>query len=70
MRAPTMPPAKEVRIENVPDASIHSPPTRWIRITRSCICGSDLWPPTVAERGRPAHAHARIGVRRFEQQPN
>ena len=31
-------------IENVPDAAIQEPTDAIIRITRACICGSDLWP--------------------------
>ena len=44
MRAAVMPKAQEVRIENVPDAAIVDPTDAVIRITRACICGSDLWP--------------------------
>ena len=44
MRATVMPRAGEVRIENVPDASIIEPTDAVIRVTRACICGSDLWP--------------------------
>jgi threonine dehydrogenase-like Zn-dependent dehydrogenase len=44
MRATVMPRAQEVRIENVPDAAIEQPTDAVIRITRACICGSDLWP--------------------------
>ena len=44
MRATLMYKAGEVRIENVPDASIQNSTDALIRITRACICGSDLWP--------------------------
>jgi threonine dehydrogenase-like Zn-dependent dehydrogenase len=44
MRATIMPKAHEVRIDNVPDAAIQNPTDAVIRITRACICGSDLWP--------------------------
>jgi threonine dehydrogenase-like Zn-dependent dehydrogenase len=44
MRATIMPKAHEVRIENIPDAAIQQPTDAVIRITRACICGSDLWP--------------------------
>jgi threonine dehydrogenase-like Zn-dependent dehydrogenase len=44
MRATIMPKARDVRIDNVPDASIQQPTDALIRITRACICGSDLWP--------------------------
>src|SRR3954451_1420787 len=39
-----MPKDHDVRIENVPDASIKDPTDAIIRVTRACICGSDLWP--------------------------
>jgi threonine dehydrogenase-like Zn-dependent dehydrogenase len=44
MRATVMHDVRDVRIENVPDASILHPTDAIIRITRACICGSDLWP--------------------------
>jgi threonine dehydrogenase-like Zn-dependent dehydrogenase len=36
--------AGDVRIENVPDARIIEPTDALVRVTRACICGSDLWP--------------------------
>jgi len=36
--------AGDVRIENVPDPMIQEPSDAVIRVTRACICGSDLWP--------------------------
>jgi threonine dehydrogenase-like Zn-dependent dehydrogenase len=56
--------AGDVRVENVPDATIKQPTDALVRITRACICGSDLWPyhdlpPT--EGGRPM-GHEAIGV--------
>jgi threonine dehydrogenase-like Zn-dependent dehydrogenase len=64
MRATVMYRAGDVRIENAPDATIVNPTDAVIRITRACICGSDLWPynelePTPA--GRPM-GHEAIGV--------
>lgn len=44
MRATVMYRAGDVRIENVPDATIVNSTDAVIRITRACICGSDLWP--------------------------
>jgi len=44
MRATIMPKAHEVRIDNVPDVAIVEPTDAVIRVTRACICGSDLWP--------------------------
>jgi len=44
MRATMMYKAGDVRIEEVPDAGIRHSTDALIRITRACICGSDLWP--------------------------
>ena len=44
MRATVMYKAGDVRIENVPDATIWNPTDAVIRVTRAAICGSDLWP--------------------------
>jgi hypothetical protein len=44
MRATIMHKAHDVSIENIPDAAIIEPTDALIRVTRACICGSDLWP--------------------------
>lgn len=36
--------AGDVRVEDVPDAGLAEPTDALLRITRACICGSDLWP--------------------------
>ena len=36
--------AGDVRVETVPDPVISEPTDALLRVTRSCICGSDLWP--------------------------
>src|SRR5258705_9705976 len=64
MRATIMYRAGDVRIENIPDATLKQPTDALLRITRACICGSDLWPyhdlpPT--ENGRRM-GHEAIGV--------
>jgi threonine dehydrogenase-like Zn-dependent dehydrogenase len=56
MRATLMYEAGDVRIEDVPDPSIQEPTDAILRVTRACICGSDLWPYASLERretGRP-----------------
>jgi threonine dehydrogenase-like Zn-dependent dehydrogenase len=58
MRATVMYRAGDVRIENLPDATIVHPTDAVIRITRACICGSDLWPYNLME---PAEAGRRMG---------
>jgi threonine dehydrogenase-like Zn-dependent dehydrogenase len=44
MRATVMFGAGDVRVENVPDARVVEPTDALVRVTRACICGSDLWP--------------------------
>ena len=44
MRATIMLKAHDVRIDNIPDAAIQQSTDAVIRISRACICGSDLWP--------------------------
>jgi hypothetical protein len=44
MRATVMYGAGDVRIESVPDATVVEPTDALVRVTRACICGSDLWP--------------------------
>ena len=64
MRATIMYQAGDVRIENVPDATLNNPTDALIRIVRACICGSDLWPYKLKERGSDPQAmgHEAIGV--------
>src|SRR5918997_3674356 len=64
MRATVMYQAGDVRIENVPDASLIKPTDAVVRVTRACICGSDLWPYKLME---PAESgvvmgHEAVGV--------
>ena len=56
MRATVMFEAGDVRIEDVPDARLVEPTDALIRVTRACICGSDLWPYNQLE-------HSETGVR-------
>src|SRR3954465_7099014 len=44
MRATVMYGVHDVRVETVPDAKIVQPTDALVRVTRACICGSDLWP--------------------------
>ncbi|MEV4177656.1 alcohol dehydrogenase catalytic domain-containing protein [Nonomuraea sp. NPDC049709] len=43
MRATLMYGAGDVRVEQVPDSVIKLPTDVLVRVTASCICGSDLW---------------------------
>src|SRR4051794_8575977 len=64
MRATLMYQAGDVRIEDVPDPSIDAPTDAILRITRACICGSDLWPYASMERSETGQSmgHEAIGV--------
>src|ERR687884_580426 len=64
MRATVMYGAGDVRIENVPDARLIQPTDALVRVTRACICGSDLWPYKAmepSEKGR-VMGHEAVGV--------
>jgi threonine dehydrogenase-like Zn-dependent dehydrogenase len=56
--------AEDVRIENVPDAAIVDPTDAVVRVTRACICGSDLWPYNQMEPSEAGvcKGHEAIGV--------
>lgn len=58
MRATVIYGAGDVRVEQVPDPVLTEPTDALVRVVRSCICGSDLWP----YGSRPATQHGdRIG---------
>ncbi len=64
MRATVMYEAGDVRIENVPDPTIVDPTDAVVRVTRACICGSDLWPYKTMEHNETGRVmgHEAIGV--------
>ena len=64
MRATLLYAAGDVRVEDVPDATIAAPTDALVRVTRSCICGSDLWPykSKGADDGGRRMGHEFIGV--------
>jgi threonine dehydrogenase-like Zn-dependent dehydrogenase len=64
MRATVMYEASDVRIENVPDATIIEPTDAVVRVTHACICGSDLWPYKSMERDETGRVmgHEAIGI--------
>jgi threonine dehydrogenase-like Zn-dependent dehydrogenase len=64
MRATVLYGAGDVRIENVPDATLIDPTDALIRVTRACICGSDLWPYRLMESSETGQSmgHEAIGV--------
>src|SRR5262249_22185940 len=64
MKATVMYGAGDVRVENVPDASLEEPTDALLRVTHACICGSDLWPYNQMERSEAGRrmGHEFIGV--------
>src|SRR5262249_20870559 len=64
MRATVMHSAGDVRIEKVPDPQIIEPTDAVIRVTRACICGSDLWPYQKMEHNDTGRVmgHEAVGV--------
>ncbi|WP_238009124.1 zinc-dependent alcohol dehydrogenase family protein [Dactylosporangium sp. AC04546] len=54
----------DVRIEDRPDPTITAPTDAIIRLTASCVCGSDLWPYRGIEpvRGPSPIGHEYVGV--------
>jgi threonine dehydrogenase-like Zn-dependent dehydrogenase len=64
MRATILFGAGDVRVQDVPDPSISEPTDAIVRVTRACICGSDLWPygsMAPSEHGQ-SMGHEAIGV--------
>jgi threonine dehydrogenase-like Zn-dependent dehydrogenase len=58
MRATLIYGAGDIRVETVPDPTLHEPTDALVRVLRACICGSDLWP----YQSMPANEHGtRIG---------
>lgn len=59
MRATLMYGAGDVRVEEVPDPALQEPTDAVVRVLRSCICGSDLWPyrsmPAAEQGNRMGH---------------
>ncbi|WP_028937339.1 zinc-binding dehydrogenase [Pseudonocardia spinosispora] len=64
MRATVMYGAGDVRVENVPDATMRERTDALIRVLRSCICGSDLWPYNSMEPSKHGRrmGHEFLGV--------
>ncbi len=64
MRATLMYGAGDARVAEVPDAALREPTDAVVRVLRSCICGSDLWPywsMPPSEHGRRV-GHEFLGV--------
>lgn len=56
--------AGDVHVQDVPDAAIVDSTDAIVRVTRACICGSDLWPYASMERSDTGQSmgHEAIGV--------
>ena len=56
---------RDIRVEDVPDATVREPTDALVRVTHACICGSDLWPyrGQIEIYGRPGRTgHEFMGV--------
>jgi threonine dehydrogenase-like Zn-dependent dehydrogenase len=64
MKATVMYGAGDVRVEHVPDARLAEPTDALVRVTRTCVCGSDLWPYTQMEQSDTGRrmGHEFVGV--------
>ncbi len=56
--------AGDVRVEDLPDPTLREPTDAVVRVLRSCICGSDLWPYGSMPASEPARrmGHEFLGV--------
>lgn len=64
MLATTLYSAGDVRVEKVPDPTLRERTDALVRVTRACICGSDLWPYRDKPAGSTAArmGHEAIGI--------
>ncbi len=65
MRASVYHGPRDIRVEDVPDATLKEPTDALVRVTHACICGSDLWPyrGELEIYGRPGRTgHEFMGV--------
>jgi threonine dehydrogenase-like Zn-dependent dehydrogenase len=64
MKATVLHAPGDIRIDDVPDAGIVDPTDAVLRVVRTCICGSDLWPYSGAEESAPDRrmGHEAVGV--------
>jgi threonine dehydrogenase-like Zn-dependent dehydrogenase len=64
MRATLLHAPGDIRLEDVPDPVIQRPTDAVVRVTASCVCGSDLWPYRGVSRvSRPRRiGHEFVGV--------
>ncbi|WP_019855570.1 zinc-dependent alcohol dehydrogenase family protein [Actinopolyspora mortivallis] len=51
----------DIRVERVPDPELHTSTDAIVRVTHSCICGSDLWPYRGIDLSSTEEGPKRIG---------
>ncbi len=56
----------DVRVGNEPDPRIVEPTDGLVRITRTCICGRDLWPHHEAKPTQPGRPRGHEAIRVME----
>jgi threonine dehydrogenase-like Zn-dependent dehydrogenase len=44
MKATILNAPRDIRLEELPDPTLHLPSDAVVRVTAACVCGSDLWP--------------------------
>src|SRR6476469_6034114 len=44
MKATILHAPRDIRLEELPDPTVHLPTDAVVRVTAACVCGSDLWP--------------------------
>ena len=71
MNATVLHGARDLRVEEVPDAEILEPTDAVIRVFCACICGRDLWPTRISTRAtvRLSWATRRSGSSRTSALP-
>lgn len=64
MRATIIHGARDIRVEDRPDPVLHRPDDAIVRVTASCVCGSDLWPYRGIRSTEKPHAigHEFVGI--------
>ncbi|GAA1166448.1 zinc-dependent alcohol dehydrogenase family protein [Ornithinimicrobium humiphilum] len=64
MRATILHATRDIRLEEVPDPTILRPTDAIVRVTATCVCGSDLWPYRGINEVRSPRAigHEMVGI--------
>ncbi len=62
MKAAVLDAPGEISVDEVPDPTVILPTDALVRVTASCICGSDLWPYRGIAKGAGRIGHEFVGV--------